>query len=287
METLHRRYPKPVLQNLVSNDVGSLIAAYDMIDADMAAVLLALNSKAPAVHHHNIEDIDNLAVVLAEKSPTNHKHALDDISGVSGTAAAPAGYVLMKTATGWSPGDPANLIGSHYHAIGDITNLSTVLAAKLDAATAAGLTAKATPADADTITITDSAASGAFKKLSWQAIKAALKSYFDGLYHPKGSYAPATHGHAISDVADLVPVLGGKVAATTSATIPIGVPVLMTARGAGTVVANGSTVTGTAVGPAIYSGSTLSAGGAQNGIWLNISGAQIDNATAGLMVRTS
>ncbi len=43
-------------------------------------------------------------------------------------------------------------------------------------------TEKATPLDADTVAITDSAASGATKRLSWANIKATLLTYFDTLY---------------------------------------------------------------------------------------------------------
>lgn len=43
-------------------------------------------------------------------------------------------------------------------------------------------TTKTTPVDADTVALSDSAASAALKKLSWANIKATLKSYFDTLY---------------------------------------------------------------------------------------------------------
>lgn len=42
--------------------------------------------------------------------------------------------------------------------------------------------AKTTPVDADTMPISDSAASGATKKITWANIKAGLKTYFDTLY---------------------------------------------------------------------------------------------------------
>ena len=42
--------------------------------------------------------------------------------------------------------------------------------------------AKATPVDADTVALSDSAETGALKKLSWLNIKATLKAYFDTLY---------------------------------------------------------------------------------------------------------
>lgn len=43
--------------------------------------------------------------------------------------------------------------------------------------------AKATPADADSFPLTDSAAESATKKTTWAQIKAALKTYFDTLYN--------------------------------------------------------------------------------------------------------
>lgn len=52
------------------------------------------------------------------------------------------------------------------------------------------LTAKATPVDADSIMMVDSAASNVGKKATWTQIKAFLKTYFDTLYnlytHPTG-----------------------------------------------------------------------------------------------------
>lgn len=45
-----------------------------------------------------------------------------------------------------------------------------------------GKTAKTTPVDADTLTITDSAASDVLKKLTWANLKATLATYFGTLY---------------------------------------------------------------------------------------------------------
>jgi hypothetical protein len=45
-------------------------------------------------------------------------------------------------------------------------------------------TSKSTPVDADELPLVDSAASNVLKKLTWANLKAALKTYFDGLYAP-------------------------------------------------------------------------------------------------------
>ena len=47
-----------------------------------------------------------------------------------------------------------------------------------------GATGKTTPVDADSVGLSDSAASNVLKKLTWANIKATLKTYFDTLYQP-------------------------------------------------------------------------------------------------------
>lgn len=60
--------------------------------------------------------------------------------------------------------------------------------ADLTEAALAAATGKTTPVDADTVPLTDSAASNVLKKVTWANIKATLKTYFDGLYQATGSY---------------------------------------------------------------------------------------------------
>jgi hypothetical protein len=57
-------------------------------------------------------------------------------------------------------------------------------------------TAKTTPVDADTIPLTDSAASNALKKVTWANIKATLASYFGTVY------AALVHTHVSANITD-------------------------------------------------------------------------------------
>ena len=59
-----------------------------------------------------------------------------------------------------------------------------------------GATGKTTPVDADVVGISDSAAGGILKKLTWANIKATLKAYFDTLYTSEtdGTWTPAYIG---------------------------------------------------------------------------------------------
>jgi Mtd second domain len=73
--------------------------------------------------------------------------------------------------------------------------VSQAIAALKDiAGTIFASSAKTTPADADTVGITDSAASNALKKVTWANIKATLKTYFDTLYSAAGAIFGSTGG---------------------------------------------------------------------------------------------
>lgn len=76
----------------------------------------------------------------------------------------------------------------------------------------AGATAKATPIDADSVALADSAASNVVKKLTWANIKATLKTYFDTLYSASGHTHSAVAGVTISGT----PAAGKVLTATTS-----------------------------------------------------------------------
>lgn len=84
---------------------------------------------------------------------------------------------------------PAGADGATGAAGSDATVNATNVGSVLTAATE-----KTTPVDADTVPLSDSAASNALKKLSWANIKATLKAYFDTLY------ALTTHTHAATGI---------------------------------------------------------------------------------------
>ena len=78
------------------------------------------------------------------------------------------------------------------------TNTGDETAARIGTLTA-GAAAKTTPVDADLIGLADSAASNTLKKLTWSALKAALKTYFDKLYN---KYVHPNHSGDVTSVAD-------------------------------------------------------------------------------------
>ncbi|QWK78619.1 hypothetical protein [Ochrobactrum sp. BTU1] len=53
-------------------------------------------------------------------------------------------------------------------------------------------------------------AGGKFR-ISWNALRAKYKTYFDGVYQIKGSYAAASHTHTISQITDLQAQLNAKI----------------------------------------------------------------------------
>jgi len=82
-----------------------------------------------------------------------------------------------------------DIVGVNVYQGGSVTNEN--VGAVLTAATA-----KTTPVDADTIPLTDSAASNALKKVTWANIKATLASYFGTVY------AALVHTHVSANITD-------------------------------------------------------------------------------------
>ena len=87
-------------------------------------------------------------------------------------------------------------------AIRDSGLVSTAAAGEFSA-----LTAKNTPVDADEFLMEDSAASAAKKKLTWQYLKATLKTYFDTLYN---LYVHPNHSGDVTSVGDGAQTIAAK-----------------------------------------------------------------------------
>lgn len=84
-------------------------------------------------------------------------------------------------------------------ALADVTDSVNVGAANWAAA------AKATPIDADTIVLADTAASNAIKKTTWTQVKAFLKTYFDTQYN---NYSHPNHTGDVTSTGDGATVIG-------------------------------------------------------------------------------
>ncbi len=129
-DTLNRDYPRPDPSRTIAEEFPVSDQALVAIDEDVHALFQAILGLALAEHTHALANITGLLDALAGKADTGHDHSLDDLSDVSGAAAAANGYVLVKSGSGWIPGSPASVIGSHEHAITDVQNLAAALAAK-------------------------------------------------------------------------------------------------------------------------------------------------------------
>lgn len=162
-----------------ASHTGSQLAA--TISDFTAAALLAVTWSTltgkpstfdPAAHKtsHATGGSDVLTAADIGAATSGHNHA-----GVY----QPLATVLTDTTASFLAADRTKLDGIAAGAdVTSGTNVGTVINAA---------TAKATPVDADTFPITDSAASNVIKKVSWANIKATLQAFFDGLYAPKSA----------------------------------------------------------------------------------------------------
>ena len=128
---------------------------FQTLNGVTSAIQTQLNGKAATVHTHAIGDVTGLQTALDGKQPIS--------------------TVLTNTTASFTTADKTKLDGIEAGA--DITDAGNV------GSTVAGVTEKTTPVDADTLPLTDSAASNVLKKVSWANIKVTLKTYFDTLYH--------------------------------------------------------------------------------------------------------
>lgn len=200
----------------VVSDSGTdaTIAAADGTNAGVMTA--AMQSKLAGIEDGaDVTDAANVAAAGAVmESDYNTAHSV--LVQQSGSSSPEAVHLGNNTILGKSGGgNIAALSASTVRSLinvedgADVTDSANV-GSVLNAATS-----KTTPVDADTIPLSDSAAAGGLKKLSWANLKATAKTYFDTLY------AAVVHTHVIGDVTNLQTTLDGKVdenAAITGAT---------------------------------------------------------------------
>lgn len=115
--TPNEGYQLPHPDNLLSFDVGRLIAAIGAIDASVAGLGIAVSGKASASHDHTMGAIIGLDAALAGKSASGHTHTIGSLSDVTVTGAANR-HVLKFSAGVW---------GTSALQIADVVNLQSQL----------------------------------------------------------------------------------------------------------------------------------------------------------------
>lgn len=197
--TTHYDLQKPVVGKNVNEEFLQLGDTLDQLDAILNTQNQAIGGKAPVVHVHAIGDISGLIDALNAKMSASMTFKLDSLTDVDGADAAPVGYVLQKTASGWLPVSAATAMGNHNHTTAQVNGLDTALAGKLNTSqldTDAALTA-----NSDT-------------KISSQK---AVKSYVDGLINTiRGGVSSAfdTLSELAANFANYVPTNANRVRAT-------------------------------------------------------------------------
>lgn len=118
--TPSRNYPRPSVDNTVSEDFTRLIAALNGIDTDVAAILISVAGKANTLHTHSISNVTGLQTELDGKHPNTWRPGLDELTDVNTTGAA-NGQFLGLVAGQWQAVTVS---------IGTISGLQTALDAK-------------------------------------------------------------------------------------------------------------------------------------------------------------
>lgn len=176
-------------------------------------------------HPLKVDSNGKLEVVMAfEDHASNHTDGTDDIQNATasqkGLATAAQITKLDGIDTGAKDDQTGAEIKTAYEAeantnayddaavskLGGIEASADVTDAANIASSIVGVAAKATPVDADTIPLIDSADASSLKEVLWSQIKATLKSYFDGIYpaiaHDLDSHNSCTLAELSTDISD-------------------------------------------------------------------------------------
>lgn len=136
---------KPDANTTVAEEIERLIATWDQVDLILKTLADVIATKAAANHNQAIGTITGLTEALAGKMAASKTFAVADLTDVSGSVEAALGYVLAKTALGFSFQSAASLLGNHQHGVADIVGLTAAIDAKIAALVAAS------PATLDTL----------------------------------------------------------------------------------------------------------------------------------------
>ncbi|MBN2002804.1 MAG: hypothetical protein JXA21_05560 [Anaerolineae bacterium] len=142
----------------------------------------------------------------------------DDGSVIAADYAANAGLLDGNSAAAFEAAGTAAAVVATHAGNGSAHHTRYSDAEAVAAATAAihAAAAKATPVDGDETALLDSASSYGLKRLTWAAIKATLKTYFDTLYN---LYAHPNHTGDVTSVGDGATTIANKQSLT--ATLPV------------------------------------------------------------------
>lgn len=131
--TVNFNFPKPdraaAPPEHVDEAFDAVAAATDQMDALFKTHADAIAGKAASAHGHTIANVTGLQDALNAKMAANATFGLDWLSNVAGAAAAPDGYVLIKSGGAWVPASAAAAIGTHGHSIAQVAGLADALTA--------------------------------------------------------------------------------------------------------------------------------------------------------------
>ncbi len=148
--TEHYAIPKPNPAHDVADDVVPLQQAFDLVDAALYALAQAVAAKAAAIHSHEMAAITGLVDALAGKMAASRTFTLEELVDVVGAAEALNNYILTKIDGAYVFRSALSVLGTHEHAIAEVTGLEAALDA-LDSAIADTITALGDKADASAL----------------------------------------------------------------------------------------------------------------------------------------